>query len=142
MAQVHIVEGIEEIGPELQIGRFGEVKILDESDIGAEVSWPIHRSLRRTISKRTWRRIREARRTHPLITPEIRGFLAALEYLIIAAAVRTGSTRAGSCGITAAKDGERKAGMRGHDRGRLPATDHLIDDGVHVRAETLASADR
>src|ERR1700743_2608874 len=91
MAQVYIFKGVQEVRPELQIHRFGEVEVLHQSDIGVKVSRAINRSLRRAVSKVTWCRLRESRSTHPLKATKIRRQLTALEYLLNTA-VRTSST--------------------------------------------------
>ena len=96
VAQVHIVKCVQEVGAELHVRRFGEVEVLHQPDIGVKVSRAIHGSLRRAVSKVTWCRIRVARRAHPLKAAKICGWLAASKFLLNAA-VRTSSTRAGSC---------------------------------------------
>ena len=37
-AQVHIVKGVQEVGAELHVRRFGEVEVLHQADIRIEVS--------------------------------------------------------------------------------------------------------
>src|ERR1700733_12457036 len=132
MAQLNIVEGVQEVAPELEVFAFRYMEVLQPADVCVCESRPPHGSLGWAVAERPGRRLGEAALTHPLIALEVasEALLAAVDNLLTA--VGTSAARTGPRRVGGIRNRQREAAVDRDDRRGLPVPQHCVQYRVHV----------
>src|SRR5579862_578049 len=133
--QIHTVEGVDEVGPELQSLGLGDAKVLLQAQVQIEIAGPSNRSLRRAGAELADGRWGERAGIEPLIADEgasagvKRRFSA--EGVVGAIAIRAQSARAGTRRIAAEViQRQRETAMQRDDGVKGPSS---CDRAKHLR---------
>src|SRR5271167_763624 len=139
--ELHVVKGIDEVGPELQFEPFCELEVLMEAQVDVGIVWTADSSqLRSASTELSDRGIREvAVVREPLIATDsgerslVDGAFAGDRREAVAIRPRAARERPGIVGR--AINGLREAGVEGHDWADGPAANHGVRHFVHAAAK-------
>src|SRR4029077_827241 len=130
-----MVEGVEEVGSELQAHPLGEQEILLQADVEVLVGGSDHRALGRAVAEGSSRWRGEGAWVKPQ-QPRAADGLRIVDWTI---AVRAGRWRSSS-GVVGPVECQREARVQGNDRADRPIPGNCVGYSWHVVTKALAPA--